>query len=285
MIQLWVYLLDENKEQIKEVIVKYIISDDTNNWKTIVPLSEIMGPTGEKGETGIQGEQGIQGPKGDTGEKGEQGFQGIQGPTGPQGPKGIQGDQGPIGPTGEVGPQGPTGEKGEQGLQGIQGPTGPQGPTADMTNYYNKTETENKIKELISSDDGLKPIGGTLYRYIPSGIEDKTVVVVATGSGITATRTDTSVTLTIPEGVLLSNVQFRLDGAAMTAGIKVVLDIGAGASYNADDYSIPVLSIFVDNEGGRAQRQGIACNCNLGPGKYELTGWPVSQSMMVKCAF
>ena len=424
MIKLWLYFLDENKEEIKEIHVKYVISNDINSWQPIVSLSEITGPTGEKGEQGIQGEQGlqgiqgptgVQGPKGDTGAQGIQGIQGIQGPTGekgeigergeigPQGPKGdtgaqgaqgptgpkgdkgdageqgIQGQQGPIGPTGpqgaqgqagekgeqgiqgvkgdtgeqgpigpkgdtgeqgiqglkgdagEQGPQGiqgptgpqgaqgeqgPTGEKGEQGIQGlkgdpgqqgpqgIQGPTGaqgpkgdtgeqgpkgdtgeqgPQGPEADMTNYYNKLETENKIKELITSS--VKPVGGSLYRYIPSGIEDKTVVVVATGTGITATRTDTSVTLAIPEDVLLSNVQFRLDSAAMTAGIKVVLDIGAGASYNADDYSIPVSSIFVDNEGGRAQRQGIACNCNLGPGKYEFTGWPVSQSMMVKCVF
>lgn len=270
----------ENSGIIDALVYDYCINKDTGNlyvcskggdanvaeWKYD---SNIKGP---------QGEQGLQGIKGDTGETG---LQGLKGDTGEQGPIGPKGD------TGETGPQGLKGDTGEQGLQGPKGDTGeqgPAGPAADLSNYYNKTETEEKIKEIFD-ESKTQLIGGSLYKYVPEGISDNTCCVVATGTGITASRTDTDITLTIPKGVLLSSIQFRIDAAAMTAGAKVVLDIGDAGSYQTDVYSIPVFSVFVDNENGRALRQGISCNCNLGPGKYEFTGWPVSQSMMVKCTF
>ena len=75
---------------------------------------------------------GPQGPKGDTGPKGERG---IQGPQGEQGPKGEQGPQGLQGPKGE---QGPKGDKGEPGTP------------ADMSDYYTKTQTDERITEEIA---------------------------------------------------------------------------------------------------------------------------------------
>lgn len=63
---------------------------------------------------------------------------------GPQGPQGIQGL------TGEQGPQGPKGEQGEIGPQGPKGDKGEPGTPADMSDYYTKTQTDEKITEEIA---------------------------------------------------------------------------------------------------------------------------------------
>lgn len=113
-----------------------------------------IGPKGDKGE---QGYQGVQGAKGDRGEQGLPGIQGLPGAkgeigdTGPRGYQGIQGekgDTGSVGPKGEVGNTGPIGLKGDtgpQGPQGIQGPPGADGITQDLSNYYNKQQTDSAI--------------------------------------------------------------------------------------------------------------------------------------------
>lgn len=149
-----------------------------------------MGPQGPKGEDGnikfeelkpeqleqIRGPQGIQGPAGPQGPKGEQGIQGATGPQGkegPQGPKGDKGERGSQGPTGATGPQGPKGNTGEQGIQGPAGPQGIPGENyvltdedkqeiagyvsviPDLSDYYNKTETDAAIEQAIAGlEDG-----------------------------------------------------------------------------------------------------------------------------------
>ena len=119
----------------------------------ILEISLTPGPAGPKGEQGPKGETGAtgpQGPIGETGPKGEQGLQGLPGERGPAGPKGDKGDKGDPG---EQGPQGLKGDKGEQGEQGPQGPRGEQGPAgtpADLSDYYTRTETDEKISEEIS---------------------------------------------------------------------------------------------------------------------------------------
>ena len=123
----------------------------------------------EKAHTRIDNIQLQKGEKGDKGDKGDQGLQGIQGEQGPQGPKGDKGDKGDAftyedftpeqlaalkgekGDKGDQGLQGIQGEQGPQGPQGLQGPQGPQGepgPSADLTNYYNKTEIDTKFDEV-----------------------------------------------------------------------------------------------------------------------------------------
>lgn len=161
-----------------------------------------QGPQGIKGETGIQGPMGLTGPKGDKGDRGEpftydmftsaqlealRGPKGNTGATGPQGPKGDKGDTGSTGATGKDGvtptlkvgttttgeagtnanvtmiPNGteytlnftiPKGDKGEAGSGG--------GSDVDLSNYYTKTEIDNKkyITNDITSDFNLD---GKLY--------------------------------------------------------------------------------------------------------------------------
>ena len=108
-------------------------------------------------------------PKGEKGDKGDQGPQGIQGV------QGVQGEVGPQGPIGQTGPQGPQGKEGatptlkvgttttgaagtnanvtmsQNGTtytldftipKGDKGEAGSGGGSADLSNYYTKTEID-----------------------------------------------------------------------------------------------------------------------------------------------
>lgn len=108
-----------------------------------------MGPQGPQGETGPAGPQG---PKGDKGETGPQGPKGDTGETGPQGPKGDTGETGPQGPKGDTGETGPQGPKGDTGETGPQGPKGDTGKGLRILGYY---ETEEALRQNVTSpDDG-----------------------------------------------------------------------------------------------------------------------------------
>ena len=160
-----------------------------------------QGPQGIKGETGNQGPMGLTGPKGDKGDRGEpftydmftsaqlealKGPKGNTGATGPQGPKGDKGDTGSTGATGKDGVT-PTLKVGttttgaagtsanvtmsQSGTiytldftipKGDKGDAGSGGGDVDLSNYYTKTEIDNKnyITNDITSDFN---IDGTLY--------------------------------------------------------------------------------------------------------------------------
>ena len=120
-------------------------------------------PINIKGEPGANGIDGSKGEKGDVGPQGPQGIPGQQGPKGEPGEQGAMGPQGPVGPQGE---QGPKGEKGDQGIQGIQGEPGADyvlteadkkeiagmvevsGEVGNLSNYYTKSEVDDKIEQI-----------------------------------------------------------------------------------------------------------------------------------------
>ena len=112
----------------------------------------IQGPRGETGPAGPKGEQGIQGPKGETGDVGPAGRDGAQGPKGPKGDKGDTGERGPEGLQGPIGETGPAGqdyvltEADKQEIAGMVEVSG--GGDADLTNYYTKSEVDNKIPDV-----------------------------------------------------------------------------------------------------------------------------------------
>ena len=158
-IDLYVCILNAEKEEIGRVMVKYTINDEygktrslENPWTQVVSISEITGPQGPKGEAGEQGPAGQDGAQGIQGPQGEQG---IQGPAGKDGTsvrikgkvpneaaiESITGEEVGDGyileDTGElcvftgtdtytnvgriVGPQGPAGQDGAQGPKGEKG--------------------------------------------------------------------------------------------------------------------------------------------------------------------
>ena len=120
-------------------------------------------PINIKGEPGANGIDGSKGEKGEVGPQGPQGIPGEQGPKGEPGEQGAMGPQGPVGPQGE---QGPKGEKGDQGIQGIPGEPGADyvlteadkkeiagmvevsGEVGNLSNYYTKTEVDDKIEQI-----------------------------------------------------------------------------------------------------------------------------------------
>lgn len=75
-IELWLYLLNSDKEELRNLNVIYNINKNktlkvsTNNWNQLFSLSELKG---EQGEQGLPGEAGPMGPQGPQGEKGEVG--------------------------------------------------------------------------------------------------------------------------------------------------------------------------------------------------------------------
>lgn len=64
----------------------------------------------------------------------------------------LVGPQGETGPQGEPGPQGEQGPQGEVGPQGEQGPQGEVGPMPDMSNYYDKAETDALLADKASNE-------------------------------------------------------------------------------------------------------------------------------------
>ena len=77
----------------------------------------------------------------------------LKGEKGDKGDKGDKGQRGDAFTYEDFTPEQLAALKGERGIQGIPGPQGPVGPvgpageTPDMSNYYTKTETVNKIHE------------------------------------------------------------------------------------------------------------------------------------------
>ena len=194
---LWVYFLDENKDEIKLVTVKYDINNTNTvktvdrQWNQLVSLTEIKGDQGPQGEAGTpgeqgpQGEQGIQGPKGETGEQGPAGADGANGKSayeiaveqGFEGAediwlaslKGEQGIQGPKGETGEQGPQGPAGKDGTSVT--IKDSV----PTADELEAF-KGEAKVGDGYITENDGHLHVFNGTEFKDVgeirgPQGIQ------------------------------------------------------------------------------------------------------------------
>ncbi len=149
-------------------------------------LMSIKGEKGDKGEQGIQGEQGLQGIQGIQGIKGDKGEQGDKGDKGEQGLQGIQGIKG---------------DKGEQGLQGIQGVKGDKGEQGDVNlnylinNYYNKTDIDFIIAELINKLIPKPPtILGTNQNYIELSLSEfEPSLVIDWGDGTTTSANELSV--------------------------------------------------------------------------------------------
>ena len=144
----------------------------------VVEGASIVGPKGEDGKQGepgaaftydmfteeqlaaLVGPKGDIGPKGDTGEKGETGAQGIQGEKGEQGIPGVNGVDGESGvyvgteePTDPemliwINPEGTatsnlaTKEYVDEAVKNASG------ASVDLTNYYTKTEVDNKIPDV-----------------------------------------------------------------------------------------------------------------------------------------
>lgn len=98
----------------------------THNWDgTVLTVTSASGSSsadlkGDKGDTGATG------PKGDKGDAGPQGVQGAQGIQGAKGDRGIQG------------------EKGDPGPKGDKGDKGDPGASVDLSNYYTKSEIDQK---------------------------------------------------------------------------------------------------------------------------------------------
>ena len=152
----------------------YTKSEVDNKIETIELTPGPAGPQGEKGDKGDTGAPGADGKDGAKGDTGPQGPQGEQGPAGKDGANGKDGAQGPQGETGPEGPQGPAGADGKDGytpvkgvdyFDGAPGKDGADGkdyvltdadkqeiadmvdvsaPDVDLTNYYTKSEVDNK---------------------------------------------------------------------------------------------------------------------------------------------
>lgn len=168
------------------------ITDKNGTTKTTITNGK-DGVDGAKGDTGEQGPQGIQGEKGETGATGPQGPKGDKGDTGATGSAGKDGTNGvgissvtqtttstADGGTNVItvtktdgttstfsvknGSKGSTGEKGDKGDTGATGPQGPKGDTGSdyVLTDTDKTEIANKTKGLISLDEYVKSVNGTL---------------------------------------------------------------------------------------------------------------------------
>lgn len=240
-----------------------------------------QGPKGEKGEKGDKGDPGEQGPQG---EPGQDGRDGKDGAIGPQGPKGEPGEQGPKGEQGVAGPQGPKGETGEAGVDGREVELT---KTSTHIKWRYAGQSENVgWKELIALEDlkgekgdvgpqGPQGIpgsgsggGSNIVRYSPEG-SNNTCFVLATGTGITFSKTNEKAKLIVPEGVQVLSAQVLFEANEIVRN-GVEIDCGMSATY--DNFQIPTVQVVVNNDGGRAVFKGAAFNFNVNPTTVQVTG-------------
>ena len=216
------------------------------------------GPIGPKGDKGDPGIQGVAGPRGEAGPKGEQGAVGPAGPVGPQGEQGVAGPKGPKGDPGEQGPQGPQGDRGEVGPAGAKGETGERGPAGPQ---------------------GPAGAAGStaVYRYVPTGIEDESVIITASVQGITGTKKAGAIVINTPEEAQVFSVQVRysVEDSQTPCSIKHNM----AKTYN--ELIVPQVQGIIDNEGARSIRAGISASFNTAPDQIDFIGVASGQPCVI----
>lgn len=303
-IQLWVYLLDENKEEISLVKVKYAINNanvtktSENPWNQLFALSEVKGEQGVQGEVGPQGPAGQTGAKGDKGDKGDaftyddfspeqlEALKGPKGDAGEAGPKGEKGEPGEQGPVGEAGPVGPQGPQGDRGLTGAQGQRGADGRDVELQKssthiqWKYTAESTSAWRDLVALKDITGPSGGIegvipvqekyFRRYQPAGGEGRAWVV-ADGEGVNIKIDGVDVELTVPEGVLVSSLQIKFLGTDVGITGKCRINHNLCKDYQTD-FLLPHVQCVNHIVGNMAMKTSVGANFNKGPSTIEITG-------------
>lgn len=149
----------------------------------------------------------------------------------------------------------------------------------DKPDVYTKTEVDGKIA-------AIKPeaVSG-IVRYKADATGD--CYVVATGEGVTCSKSGSSAELHIPEGVLVLSAQVRFTADEIGTGAKCTIKYGSDYNYS-DNMCMPVYQILMNNPGSRAYRLTPypAGNLNSDDGnKLEITGLPTNQPIMIKLTF
>lgn len=91
------------------------------------------------------------------------------------------------------------------------------------------------VTKAIAVKDGLIVAAAAVTRYVADSTAGEEIIVVATGAGVTASRTGSTVSFTIPGGVQLLSARIRIQGPN-TAGGVLTVDSGFGAAGLADGY-------------------------------------------------
>lgn len=214
---------------------------------------------------------------------------GIAGPQGPQGEQGPKGEKGDKGDPGEKGEKGDTGLQGPQGAPGKNGANGTDGREIELTKNSThirwKYTSESIWTDLIALSElkgekgdvgpqgpagsGSGSGGGTsIYRYSPAG-SDNTCFVIATGEGITFSKTAEKAKLTVPEDVQILSVQVLFQAEEIVSN-SVSIDYGMSKDYS--DFQIPIAQVLVNNDGGRAVFKGATFNFNTSASTIQVTG-------------
>ena len=150
----------------------------------------------------------------------------------------------------------------------------------DKPDVYTKTEVDEKISSIPKPE----PVSG-LKRY--KADENGDCYVVASGEGITFSKSGSNAELQIPEGVLLISTQIRFTADEIGTGAKCSIKYGSDFNYS-DNMCMPTYMVLMNNPGSRAYRCAPfpAGNLNSDNGnKLELTGLPTNQPIMVKLMF
>lgn len=154
---------------------------------------------------------------------------------GATGPSGATGATGPMGATGSTGPTGATGPSGSSGAVGATGPTGANGATGaagpllpsipQTVIVVNGSEARPSTSNVVIwvSPDGFWPdnAAATDIVYLPDGVTPPDIAAPSTPTGLSATPSDTSFTvswLASTDNVAVTGYRVRLDGGtAVTA--------------------------------------------------------------------
>lgn len=175
----------------------WVANKDTTAKPGNSPAWQLFVPRGAQGLQGLRGERGLTGESGIQGKPGTDGERGPQGEVGPVGPQGLQGPRGEQGERGERGLRGLKGERGLQGGHGFRGLPGVGVPEGGTTGQVLKK----------SSNDDYDTEWDTAGAAAAISVEDEGVELTATvasidfvGDGVTASSTGDAVTVTIPGG-------------------------------------------------------------------------------------
>lgn len=154
---------------------------------------------------------------------------------------------------------------------------------------------EGLAGELFVTEDTQELYGGNgsskpLLRFSPKrySVGPKSYVL-ATGLGVTVSKTNNSCAFTVPTGVELLSASIHFTAIEIGSNTNCLVDLGvsSGCGHNADydTLYVPQFQVWADVDNSRAFKTGIAGNLNTAANILELTALSPDQAIWVNLSF
>ena len=154
--------------------------------------------------------------------------------------------------------------------------------SGDYNDLINKPSvyTKNEIDQKISTASGA-------VRYEAIGSTGGDVMIIATGTGVSAVKNNNNISITVPNGITLLSIQCHFAGTEIgsSSGANIDFNSTATNSYTPGDFNMPVAQVVNDVSGSRAYRTAAAFNYNTNSHTFSVTGLLSNTAVWIKLTF